>query len=287
MAGKGTIQKTAYLTVTLLAVAGSLISATYAWFTTNRVVETTEKVTGRTDTMDVKLLLSTKGGASFKGDTEAVMDVVNQAQADSLMPVTTYDLKSFLYCPYTAADDMATCFVELDSEQYYFHGRIYLMAEVRNLPEETRLALYLDEAPENGGGFLQNGDGYMVNAARLGLVFDNQDSYILRFSEENNPEEYMIENTVIDGEVVSGSFVLTKEGDSIRAVQDPSVKYTDYLLGADTDAMTAKPLIYMEPNREYMLDIYFYLEGCDPDCSDITEMETVDFHLGFYGVVEG
>lgn len=42
----------------------------------------------------------------------------------------------------------------------------------------------------------------------------------------------------------------------------------------------------MELNRIYTVDVYFYLEGCDPDCSDGLSYQTADIHLAFYGVID-
>ena len=47
-----------------------------------------------------------------------------------------------------------------------------------------------------------------------------------------------------------------------------------------------KPLLQMELNRVYKLDIYFYLEGCDPDCSSSVELDEADLYLAFYGVLD-
>jgi len=41
----------------------------------------------------------------------------------------------------------------------------------------------------------------------------------------------------------------------------------------------------MQLNKIYTVDIYFYLEGCDPDCSNSIQYSTVDLQLGFYGVL--
>ena len=43
-------------------------------------------------------------------------------------------------------------------------------------------------------------------------------------------------------------------------------------------------LLEMAPGRSYPVDIYFYLEGCDPDCSDDISYQGVELHLAFYGV---
>ena len=45
-------------------------------------------------------------------------------------------------------------------------------------------------------------------------------------------------------------------------------------------------LLEMELNRIYTVDVYFYLEGCDPDCSDSVSDQEADIHLAFYGVID-
>ena len=47
-----------------------------------------------------------------------------------------------------------------------------------------------------------------------------------------------------------------------------------------------QPLLLMELNREYTMDVYFYLEGCDPDCTDDIWHNGVDLQLAFYGILE-
>ena len=43
----------------------------------------------------------------------------------------------------------------------------------------------------------------------------------------------------------------------------------------------------MELNTVYPLDIYFYLEGCDPDCNETISTQTCELYLGFFGMVDG
>ena len=43
----------------------------------------------------------------------------------------------------------------------------------------------------------------------------------------------------------------------------------------------------MQIGKIYSLDIYFYLEGCDPDCTDSVSFHTADLQLSFYGVLAG
>ena len=43
----------------------------------------------------------------------------------------------------------------------------------------------------------------------------------------------------------------------------------------------------MQLNKIYTVDIYFYLEGCDPDCSNSIQYSTVDLQLGFMACLAG
>jgi len=71
-------------------------------------------------------------------------------------------------------------------------------------------------------------------------------------------------------------------------VSDPSVLISDYEVKFENAGISIpdKPLLTMEVNRIYPVDIYFYLEGCDPDCSDAgISFDQADLHLAFYGIL--
>ena len=72
--------------------------------------------------------------------------------------------------------------------------------------------------------------------------------------------------------------VLSWNGSSVFAVADPSVPIADYTVtfGASDMSVPQRPLCVMNLNQIYPVDVYFYLEGCDPDCSDaITHNEPI------------
>ena len=81
--------------------------------------------------------------------------------------------------------------------------------------------------------------------------------------------------------------MLKYQGGSVQAAEDPSVPVTDYTVTFSSDRITfpGKALYTMELNKIYTLDIYFYLEGCDPDCSDSVSFDSANLHLAFYGTV--
>jgi hypothetical protein len=73
-------------------------------------------------------------------------------------------------------------------------------------------------------------------------------------------------------------------------VEDPAVSLASRTLPLDgTDDADAlrelQPLALLELNRTYAVDIYFYLEGCDPDCSNDIFYDAAALHLAFYGVL--
>ena len=77
------------------------------------------------------------------------------------------------------------------------------------------------------------------------------------------------------------------DGWAIREANDPAVPLSGYTIEKNGQNITLpkQPLAYLEWNRIYSMDIYFYLEGCDPDCSDAVSFDGADIHLAFYGVL--
>lgn len=281
---KRNVFRAAVIAGMLLLLAASTGAATYAWFSSNSIVKT-DVVSGRSSTDEVKLLISSSGGSSFRGDKEASITQVNKQKTDKLMPVSTADLSHFVYNTGSIQGD-AAFFEKVKEEQYYYHGRIYIQAVAENHGKNERMQLYLDNDSENGGAFLQNTKGSIANAARLGLVFEDGDKVILRLSEDSNAKNERAGDTILNGSKLSAGQVIDSSGSSLKAVKDPSVALKDYLAGdSGLGEGAEKPLFSMELNRIYEVDIYFYLEGCDPDCSDVTQLGKTDFHLAFYGVL--
>jgi hypothetical protein len=283
----GALLKSIFLFVTMLALLLSLTLATYAWFSTNREVST-DTVTGRTGSDTVALEISTQGGDHFQPQTEAAVWQVNDTLSTWLMPVSTADLKTFLYNPGTVYDEtsqssVAAYFEPVENEANYYHGRVYIRATTQD--GTGTMALYLDESALSGGAIAQTQAGGLLGAARLGLTFDGEDPVIFRLTEEQN--ESQVRNTLINGSLLSDGQVLAYADGRVQAVADPAVALSDYTITqtGTTVTLPEQPLLYLEPNRIYAVDIYFYLEGCDPDCADGIAYDGADLHLAFYGLV--
>ena len=275
--------------VMMLIILLSLTAATYAWFSSNRVVDT-DRVQTRYGTTSLELQVSSQGGNAFRGSQEAAMVQVNATSLTSLLPVSTADLKTFVYNPITV-NDMASGFVPVENENRYYHGRVYLRAAAEGQPQGSTMALYLDESEAAGGKLATVPSGQLLHAARLGLTFGEQktDAVIFFLSEKANNGSGQVRNTSLNGVVLEDGQVLDGSSGTVRAAKDPSVALETYtiVMNGENTVLPDKPLIYMELNKIYPVDIYFYLEGCDPDCSDVISYDSVDLHLAFYGVLTG
>ena len=267
--------------VTMFFAVLSLTFASYAWFTSNREVSTST-ATARTGDETLELQLSTSGGGSFRDADSVSIQQINQTSADYLLPVSTNNLQNFVYSPVTQ-DGMAKVFKPVENEAYYYHGRVYIRASGEGWTDGTTVKLYLDQS-DNILGEKISGD--MLNAARLGLVFDEDYSkgVILKLSEDSNSQQTY--NTVVNGQTLGKDQVLSYTNQTIQAVTDPSVLAKEYTINFSDDSMEvpSQTLLTMQLNKIYTVDIYFYIEGCDPDCSSQIQYSTADLQIGFYGV---
>ena len=274
-----------YLGITIIFALLVFSTATYAWFTSNRKVST-GRATARTGNETLELQISSSGGGSFRSEETIAVTQVNQTDVSELMPVSTADLVNFVTVPSTE-NGMATIFKKVDNEAYYYHGRLYLRALGEGWDSTSRMALYLDQSDGVLGEIIS---GQLLHAARLGMVFDDdsQSYVILRLSEDENAKSQQNYNTVINGRTLGKNEVLTWKKEAAEPVQDPSVSVESYTIRFQGNSMTLpdKALLTMEFNRIYPVDIYFYLEGCDPDCSDALSFDVAELYLAFYGVLQ-
>ena len=274
------------IVISSLLVLSVGVGATYAWFSGNRLVRSS-LVTATTGSGEIKLQISSYGGDDFRDSEEANLIQVNDTDVEFLLPVSTADLRTFLYDS-SSSNGNAIGFSEVENEADYYHGRIYLRASGNDMEQDGRMALYLDESTGNGGNIVSNATAEMLNASRLGLYIQETGSaYIFSLSDENNEAGEQVRNTFLNGTQLEEGQVLTKRDGSVVAVEDPAVPINSYAIAFNENQVTVpdNPVLYMDFNAIYTIDVYFYLEGCDPDCSDSVEFNEADLHLGFYGVL--
>lgn len=269
--------------VTMICAILALVFASYAWFTQNQNVSTST-ASARTGEETLELQLSTSGGGNFQDADSVPIQQVNQTSAEYLLPVSTSDLRNFVYSPGTV-EGMAKTFKLVENESYYYHGRVYIRASGQGWTDGTTVKLYLDQSDNILG---QQVSGNILNAARLGLVFDEDYSsaVILKLSDSENADSQQAYNTVINGQTLGKDQVLSYVNQNIQAASDPSVSAQQYTIDFTADSMETpeKALLTMQLNQIYTVDIYFYIEGCDPDCSSEIQYSTSDLQIGFYGI---
>ena len=274
MADQRKLIKTAIVAVIYaIIILLTLSVSTYAWFTSNRTVGT-NRVNASVAQTDISLYV----GSSADTVNSEVCDIahVNTHDLENLRPVSTSDLSTFIYSV------AGKGFSRVEDEKYIYHGRVYIRAVAEGTTSYSRLALYF----ENAGDLLKADEGsHLLNAARLGFTFDGSRPVILNLSQESNGEGHTINNTYLSGSTTAmeAGNVLTYSGDTVTPVSDPSIYIGDTVLGENG---RATPFAYIDLNRTYAMDIYFYLEGCDPDCSDYVQKDGVTLQLYFSGVAE-
>lgn len=263
---------------TMTAIAVALVGGTVAWFTANRFVGT-NSVSARTGRDDIELQVSSTGGKAFSSVEVASIVQVNTADSEYLYPVSTDDLIHFVQSASTEGEQ-TTGFRLVQNEESLFHGRVYLRAVGNEEITGRRLELYLDSDEVSEGALSALADTPLAAASRIGLSFDGKTAAILQLSDKQVENSGM--NTTLHGkELASGQVLHSDAEGTVTAVADPSKPVQAYCYGAGN----TQSLLTMELNRIYQLDIYFYLEGCDPDCVKAAERTELTFHLSFLGLV--
>ena len=282
------VKRSAFLAVfSLLAAVAAFSAATYAWFTSNRNVST-NRIETSTDFSELTLYVKATSDSTYSGNVCELR--FNGGSNMFLLPVSTADLQSFVYCPETVSDK-AERFVRLtdSSDQDLFcYGAIHMRAELSGgAPASTRVAVYLDQSDDFGLLAEKAGeDSLLLNAARLGIAVHGEPdtARIFYLSDENNADHQQVLNTVVDGRLQPEGIVLRSDaGGNVTAVSDPALPLSACMLS--DGQVPGEPLFYLKPGADYQIDVFFYLEGCDPDCSDSIEFDAADFGLAFYATL--
>ncbi|MDD6004732.1 MAG: hypothetical protein PUC68_03600 [Firmicutes bacterium] len=243
--------------ILLLIVLTAIISSTYAWFIQNTSVSTST-IKATIGDENVKILI----GNSPDDLSDQEFELINLNESKELYPVSTADLKTFIKM--AGAGSTKTSFEIVDED--YFHAKLYLKAVSEY---DKTVSLYL-----NDNMFSASGD--ILNAGRLGFLIDGE-PYIFETSDLNN--EVQTDNTYIGGVLVKG--VLIYENDKFS--------YKDFTpLSLDNSVIKdTYPEFHfdIDTNKLYEIDIFFYLEGTDPDCNEYVELEDVEMHISLTGVI--
>ena len=266
------------LGVSAVVTALALTSATYAWFTANRQVST-DRVTSRSGSLSLELQISRTGADAFSPGTttdaagKKINYVALKPSDGELIPVSTADLNTFLYCPVTE-EEKAKRFIPAQTDSLYYHDTVYLRAAGEGIPNDSQVELYLDNDDQNP--LVRSEAGDLLTAARLGITIDGGSPVIVKVSDAPDRGDG---NTYLDDALLGGGKVLSYPDETVTAIPDPAVGIRDIQYGGS-------PIATLELNRIYQVDIYFYLEGCDPDClRERIYMTEAYLNLAFFGLL--
>lgn len=259
----------------------SLSATTYAWFSSNARVQTT-KVYSQTAQDTVELWIGQTPDSLVLGNAGVDLGYVGTSDGKKLMPVSTANLTTFVSNSVTT-EGVATHFTDAD-EGLYFHTRLYLQAKATSPLTGSRLALYLDESGEEGPLF-RNTSKELLRTLRLGFLFEGSEPIILQVDSTKEGNRSTQGATMINGQLLGEDMVISKQGEELFAVPDPSQNLQSYLFASSPIGENTKPLIQMEWNQIYPVDVYIYIEGCDLDCTDTLMQQELDFYLAFFGLV--
>ena len=137
------LKRSAFLAVLSILVAAAVLStATYAWFTANRIVSASRV---ETDRAELALYVKAPSDSTYSGN---VCDLrFTGGSALALLPVSTADLQHFVYCPHMASVN-AERFEpvgELSNQEQLCYGVIDMRAELSGSTAMSgQVAVYLD-----------------------------------------------------------------------------------------------------------------------------------------------
>lgn len=272
--------------LSILFAAAAFSAATYAWFTANRLVSA-GRVEAVTDTSVLTLYVKAPSDSDFTGNVCELP--FTGGNALSLIPVSTDDLQHFVYCPTTASGN-AVRFVPVEDiadQKLFCYGVIDMRAELSGADTSARVAVYLDDSSELGALAERAGDNsLLLNAARLGILLSGapDTAKIFFLSREPNPESQQIRNTLVNGQLLADNMVLRSDAQGkVTPAADPAISLETCMRADGADP--GQPLFYLQPGVDYEVQVFFYLEGCDPDCSDSIAFHAADLGLAFYATV--
>jgi len=275
-------------------------ASSFAWFTTDIITVTetqvipgnpgndsviTSKATGKAIAGNFNLQISEHGGdgEEFTETIEARLTQVNSAEAKNLLPVSTSDLNTFFFNNFTP-DGKTSGFTIDSNEEHFYHGVVYVRAKSEGLTPGQKVALYLDSSV---GLPVTNASQELLNATRLGIKINGQ-SNIFYLSDTHNATDAQAHNTYINGEFVGDGKVLANNAGQPMPVNDPAIDISSVCVDSTAYPVVtpSNNLYIMEQDQVYRVDVYFYFEGCDQDCSDNISMTNANISLNFVGILK-
>ncbi len=272
----------AYIALVMVALAATLGAATYAWFTNNMKVNT-NSVSVHSDTSKLVLKLgdADRGSWSQQGDV-SLTSTANGAV--TLYPVSTFDLNGFAACAQNNSAGDATVFEQAkDNGSTYYHGWIDLRPTITGTGASKvkgKVSLYLAESLVPQGA-----DAELLRAARVGIKISSGGQVLatnifeLDSSDSGHRGEHPTTAPAGLAGYADGMLLGWQNGQlacGANVTQDPAAFTLD---AGEAAERPQNSLATLALGQTYRLDIYYYIEGTDPDSATL--------HLALFATLDG
>lgn len=276
---------TAFVLVVIVAV---LIAATYAWFTSNAVVNT-NSVSVHSD--ESKLVVELGDASADRWSSEGdVAFSSNSPNPLTLYPVSTFDLEGFVECTRTDDRGRAVHFEKAEDGQHFYHGWVDVRANVTGSGASKAAGtvnVYLGDtlAPEGANTELLKATRVGIKLSRNGQVIQSR-YFTLDDSAGSHRSEHPVTAPSLPG--YSEGMLLGWEDGELTCANDNAQDYTTYLMRSDENATRPQnALLAMDLGQTYRMDVYYYIEGTDLDSADYLYNDIGILHVDLFAVLDG
>lgn len=280
----------AYIALVMVALAATLGAATYAWFTNNMKVNT-NSVSVHSDTSKLVLELGDADADSWsqQGDVSLTS---NATGAVTLYPVSTFDLNGFAACAQNNSAGDATVFEQAkDNGSAFYHGWIDLRPTITGTGASKvagKVNLYLAESLVPQGA-----DAELLRAARVGIKISSGNQVLatnifeLDSSDSGHRGEHPTTAPAGLAGYADGMLLGWQNGQlacGADVKQDPAAFTLD---AGETATRPQNTLATPGLGQTYRLDIFYYIEGTDPDSADYLHQDPGTLRLALFATLDG
>lgn len=280
----------AYIVLVMVTLAATLGAATYAWFTSNMKVNT-NSVSVHSDTSKLVLELGDADAGNWSQQGDASLASTSSGSA-TLYPVSTFDLNGFAACSQNNSSGDATVFEQAkDNGSAYYHGWIDLRPTITGTGASKvkgKVSLYLAESLVPQGA-----DAELLRAARVGIKISSGGQVLATniFELDSSDSGHRGEHPTTAPAGLAGytdGMLLGWQNGQLACGAD--VKQDPAAFTLDTSETATRPqnaLATLALGQAYRLDIYYYIEGTDPDSADYLHQDPGTLHLALFATLDG
>ena len=245
----------------------STVGATYAWFTLSYSNAKQSALTSSVSEGDIVLSV----GESLEGEFSRTCNLKRLDTCDTLIPVSTSDAQR--YYSAVAQNRDGKMFLYKEEKEHLLEKIIY--AEI-----------YLKAKYKDGDIFFDtdklsiNGDAQFLAGSRLGMKFSDgnyEKSYI--FDLEAFAKGALVERSTIEAEPHKVVSYVDENGNA--TFQNEVVSEFETYSKRLEEENGASPLFEIRQDSPVKVEIWLYMEGCDPHCINEAQKSNFDFNIAF------